>query len=104
MMNRKQIKSVLREWQSYLTEAKKSESDIIIRLFDFDGTIFKHPDPLVDRVIANPYMAAHLSEDVLKKLVKQSKVPADIQPQLKDKSKKTNVKRKKVWGESSTRV
>ncbi len=77
MMNRKQIKSVLREWKSFLAEA--ASSDPLIRIFDFDNTLAVYSDPGYKLITANPYMASFINPDLLQKIYLDNiKIPENL--------------------------
>ena len=88
LLNRKQTRSILTEWKSFLSEANKKavQSGVIIRLFDFDGTLSSHPNPVINRIISNPFMASMLNEKILTKYIRECRVPSDLQKILTAKA------------------
>lgn len=85
MLTRKETRKVLVEWKGFLKEAKQTGNQVVVRLFDFDGTLSAHPDPDINRIISNPFMASMLNEKVLVKYVKECKLPAQLQSVLSEK-------------------
>jgi len=86
MMNRKQIKSVLREWQTFLHEQnEKASAGPVVRIFDFDGTLIVYEDPEVNLIMKNPYMASFINTAVMEKLNKKyATLPKNMKDILKD--------------------
>lgn len=102
MLNRKETRKVLVEWKGFLSEAKKEISNnITVRLFDFDGTLFSHPDSDVNKILSNPFMAATLNEKVLEKLMEECEVTPSLKSLVSGK-KSPNVKNYIISKVSST--
>lgn len=98
MYTRKQIKSVLKEWKSFLSEAKKKtvspESEYVVGIFDFDGTIVTYDSEELIDLMKNPYMLNLLNEQFLQEYkerdTKSDKKSTIIPENVKDEISKAN--------------
>lgn len=92
MYTRKQIKSVLTEWKSFLKEANEGASENIVFVYDFDGTLVNvDADPVFKQAAAYyvPFLRKYAYAKFLE-LVKEKAVALPLLDQIKNQTDYSN--------------